>query len=124
MDRPLAHVWAGEDVHAGLKDTFRAVHNRVRDRRRELDRAFAERLAAWTSAGTPPGDLRTVETLLTRVVAPLVRQSIFNVDNYPVASVIDEGRTVRLDLTLLQQQFGIRKDGSMTAPANASASPK
>jgi hypothetical protein len=75
VDRALAHVWAGEDVHGGLKDTFRAVHEKARDRRRELDRAFAERLAAWTSAGTPPGDLLAVETVLSRVIAPLVRHS-------------------------------------------------
>ena len=34
-------------------------------------------------------------------------QRIFNVDNYPVLSLIDEGRTVRLELTLLREQFGL-----------------
>ena len=33
-------------------------------------------------------------------------QLIFNVDNYPVLSVIDDGRTVRLDVALLREQFG------------------
>lgn len=32
-------------------------------------------------------------------------QRIFNVDNYPVLSLADEGRTVRLDVRLLREQF-------------------
>ena len=36
-------------------------------------------------------------------------QRIFNVDNYPVLSLIDEGRTVRMDMTLLRQQFSARE---------------
>ncbi|SCL45910.1 PglZ domain-containing protein [Micromonospora citrea] len=32
-------------------------------------------------------------------------QRIFNVDNYPVLSLTDNGRTVRLDLRLLREQF-------------------
>jgi len=35
-------------------------------------------------------------------------QLIFNVDNYPVLSVIDDGRAVRLDIELLREQFGVR----------------
>ena len=38
-------------------------------------------------------------------------QRIFNVDNFPVLSLTDNGRTVRLDLTLLRQQFGLPKEG-------------
>ncbi|MEV6814894.1 BREX-2 system phosphatase PglZ [Micromonospora sp. NPDC051296] len=34
-------------------------------------------------------------------------QRIFNVDNYPVLSQIDDGRTVRLDIALLRTQFGL-----------------
>jgi hypothetical protein len=32
------------------------------------------------------------------------------VDNFSVLSVIDDGRTVRLDLALLRQQFGVPQD--------------
>jgi hypothetical protein len=35
-------------------------------------------------------------------------QRIFNVDNYPVLSVIDDGRTVRLDARLLREQFDLK----------------
>ncbi|MFD6733617.1 BREX-2 system phosphatase PglZ [Micromonospora aurantiaca] len=34
-------------------------------------------------------------------------QRIFNVDNFAVLSIIDDGRTARLDLALLRQQFGV-----------------
>jgi hypothetical protein len=34
-------------------------------------------------------------------------QRIFNVDNYPVLSLADEGRTLRLDIALLREQFGL-----------------
>ncbi len=34
-------------------------------------------------------------------------QRIFNVDNYPVLSLIDDGRTLRLDVALLREQFGL-----------------
>ncbi|SDT66936.1 BREX-2 system phosphatase PglZ [Actinoplanes derwentensis] len=32
-------------------------------------------------------------------------QRVFNVDNYPVLTLIDDGRTVRLDIRLLREQF-------------------
>jgi hypothetical protein len=35
-------------------------------------------------------------------------QRVFNVDNYPVLSVIDDGRTVRLDPRLLREQFDLK----------------
>jgi PglZ domain-containing protein len=37
-------------------------------------------------------------------------QRIFNVDNFAVLSAIDDGRTARLDLVLLRQQFGVPED--------------
>jgi hypothetical protein len=35
-------------------------------------------------------------------------QRIFNVDNYPVLSVLDDSRTVRLDTRLLREQFDLK----------------
>jgi hypothetical protein len=35
-------------------------------------------------------------------------QRVFNVDNYPVLSVVDDGRTVRLDGRLLREQFNLK----------------
>ncbi|MDT3441473.1 BREX-2 system phosphatase PglZ [Pseudofrankia sp. BMG5.37] len=34
-------------------------------------------------------------------------QRVFNIDNYPVVESIDDGRTLRLNGTLLRQQFGL-----------------
>ncbi|SCG34906.1 BREX-2 system phosphatase PglZ [Micromonospora humi] len=74
VDLALNHVWAGEDVHPELQRAFGAVHERAYQRRRDLDRAFAGRLAAWATAGpSNDGDLLTVENLLPRVVDPLIR---------------------------------------------------
>lgn len=39
-------------------------------------------------------------------------QRIFNVDNYPVLTLIDDGRTVRLDIRLLREQFRLSGETS------------
>lgn len=44
-------------------------------------------------------------------------QRIFNVDNYPVLSVVDDGRTVRLDARLLREQFGLHQQGQRQGDA-------
>jgi hypothetical protein len=36
-------------------------------------------------------------------------QRIFNLDNYPVLSLVDDGRTVRLDARLLREQFALKE---------------
>lgn len=72
VDVALGEVWSGDDVHTGLQAAFREIYHRAYTRRRELDRAFAQRLAAWTAAGANPDEkLLTVENLLSRVVEPL-----------------------------------------------------
>ncbi|MFG2169491.1 BREX-2 system phosphatase PglZ [Micromonospora chersina] len=74
VDLALNHVWAGEDAHPELQRAFREVHERAQQRRRDIDGAFANRLAAWATAGPGnDGDLMTVENLLSRVIDPLVR---------------------------------------------------
>jgi hypothetical protein len=72
VDRALGHVWIGEDLNAGLKAAYRTLYKRASERRRRLDAAFARRLGAWTAAGASPGRMLTVESVLPRVVAPLV----------------------------------------------------
>jgi len=73
VDLALSYVWAGEDVHPELKAAYRALYDRVRVRRRALDAAFAQLLAAWTAAGSSePGGMLLVESVLPRVVAPLL----------------------------------------------------
>ncbi|MEU8128738.1 BREX-2 system phosphatase PglZ [Micromonospora sp. NPDC049049] len=86
VDLAVEHVWAGDDAHTGLGRAYRAVYDRVRDRRRALDNDFAGQLAHWSSDGSPAGDLLTVETVLPRVVAPVVQD-----DTRPVLVVVIDG---------------------------------
>lgn len=72
VDQALEHIEAGGDPDLVLKAAYDTLGSRARDRRRELDRSFAETLAVWTAAGTDPGSMLTVESFLTRVVKPLV----------------------------------------------------
>jgi hypothetical protein len=72
VDRARDDVWAGEELDPALQSAYRDLYALVRDRRRSLDEAFAVKLAAATVAESDPGDVLTVETVLPRVVAPLV----------------------------------------------------
>ena len=101
VDLALAHVWIGEDAHAGLASAYRTIHDRARDRRRDLDRAFAEHLAALDQRGTAPGDLLTVETILPRVVAPLVHDG-----SRPVLLVVVDGMTAAVAADLAEELTG------------------
>lgn len=98
VDLALGHVWLGEDAHSALAATYRLIHDRVQERRRALDRAFAGHLAAWTAGGGTAGDLLTVETVLRRVVAPVVRD-----DNRPVLVVVVDGMTADIAADLAEQ---------------------
>ncbi|WP_196255640.1 BREX-2 system phosphatase PglZ [Micromonospora sp. WMMC415] len=74
VDLALNHVWAGDDVHPDLQRAFGDVHERAQRRRRDLDRDFATRLAAWSPTGPGnDGGLLTIENFLPRVVDPLIR---------------------------------------------------
>ncbi|MFF7333670.1 BREX-2 system phosphatase PglZ [Streptomyces sp. NPDC008150] len=73
-DRALEHLEAGGDPDFVLAGAYSRIGDRVRQTRRALDHAFSERLAVWTADGSSPGSLLTVESLLTRVVAPVVAE--------------------------------------------------
>ncbi|URM99573.1 hypothetical protein LUW76_37595 [Actinomadura madurae] len=64
----VARLYSGEDAELldALKDIPDAEHVPFRHRRAELDRAFAERLAAWSAASAEPERLLLAETLLRR----------------------------------------------------------
>lgn len=98
VDLALDHVWTGEDAHSGLAAVYRRLHDQARDRRRELDRAFAAHLASWTRSGGKAGDLLTVETVLPRVVAPVVQE-----ENRPVLVVVVDGMTAAIAADLADQ---------------------
>ncbi|MFE2378594.1 BREX-2 system phosphatase PglZ [Streptomyces sp. NPDC059398] len=73
-DRALEHLEAGGDPDPVLAAAYSRIGDQVQRTRRTLDHAFSERLAVWTADGSSPGSLLTVESLLTRVVAPVVAE--------------------------------------------------
>ncbi|NJA55278.1 BREX-2 system phosphatase PglZ [Streptomyces sp. NEAU-H3] len=73
-DRALEHLEAGGDPDPVLGAAYSRIGDQVRQTRRTLDHAFGERLAVWTAEGSSPGSLLTVESFLTRVVAPVVAE--------------------------------------------------
>lgn len=98
VDLALNHVWAGEDVHPRLQAAFREIHDRGYRRRRDLDRGFAQRLAAWTSAGPGnDGELLTVEHVLSRVVDPLLRAG------RPTLVVVLDGMSAAVSVELAEE---------------------
>ncbi|MEU8211599.1 BREX-2 system phosphatase PglZ [Micromonospora sp. NPDC049044] len=98
VDQALNHVWAGEETHPQLQRAYRDIHELAQQRRRELDGAFAGRLAAWATAG-PGGDgeLLTVENLLPRVIDPLIRAG------RPVLLAVLDGMSAAVAVQLADQ---------------------
>ncbi|MEU6848389.1 BREX-2 system phosphatase PglZ [Actinacidiphila alni] len=72
-DRALEYLEAGGDTEPALSVAYDALGADVRKVRRRMDRAFAERVAEWTTAGTAPGSMLTVESFLERVAKPVVK---------------------------------------------------
>ncbi|MEV7277710.1 BREX-2 system phosphatase PglZ [Streptomyces sp. NPDC093111] len=100
VDRALEHLEAGGDPDDVLADAYSRIGAQARDKRRELDRAFSERLAVWTAGGTAPGAMLTVESLLDRVVAPVVaspgrRVLLLLVDGMSAAIAAELGEELR-----------------------------
>ncbi|MGP3974918.1 BREX-2 system phosphatase PglZ [Streptomyces sp. 8N114] len=84
-DHAVAHLQAGDDTHPQLQSGYRKLSERVAERRKTLDRMFAEQLREWTARGTTPSGLVTVENLIKQVVAPVVE------GERPVLFVVLEG---------------------------------
>ncbi|MET8126483.1 BREX-2 system phosphatase PglZ [Streptomyces sp. NPDC005231] len=100
VDRALEHLEAGGDPDDVLADAYSRIGAQARDKRRELDRVFSERLAVWTADGTAPGAMLTVESFLNRVVAPVVacpgrRVLLLLVDGMSAAIAAELGEELR-----------------------------
>lgn len=74
VDRALEHLESGGDPDSVLATAYSRIGDQARRTRRTLDHAFSERLAVWTADDSTPRSLLTVESLLTRVVAPVVAE--------------------------------------------------
>jgi len=100
VDRALEHLEAGGDSDEVLAGAYSRIGAQARDKRRELDRAFSERLAVWTADGTAPGAMLTVESFLNRVVAPVVacpgrRVLLLLIDGMSAAIAAELGEELR-----------------------------
>ncbi|AVH55713.1 MULTISPECIES: BREX-2 system phosphatase PglZ [Streptomyces] len=100
VDRALEHLEAGGDADAALSDAYSRIGAQVRERRKELDRTFSERLAVWTADGTDPRSMLTVESLLSRVVTPVVespgrRVLLLLIDGMSAAIAAELGEELR-----------------------------
>ncbi|MFD3456044.1 BREX-2 system phosphatase PglZ [Streptomyces sp. NPDC058691] len=100
VDRALEHLEAGGDSDEQLADAYSRIGAQARDKRRQIDRAFSERLAVWTADGTAPGAMLTVESFLNRVVAPVVacpgrRVLLLLVDGMSAAIAAEVGEELR-----------------------------
>src|SRR6266536_2787305 len=74
-DRALAVVAGADPARVPRASAaYAALCGAVWERRAELDRAFAERLAAWTEASGVTGDLLLVENLLARIARPVAER--------------------------------------------------
>jgi hypothetical protein len=71
-DRALALITSPDTTRTpSAAVAYAALHQSVRERRRELDEIFAGRLAAWSPAAGPTEDLLLAENVLERVARPL-----------------------------------------------------
>ncbi|AMW10149.1 phage resistance protein [Streptomyces qaidamensis] len=73
VDLALQHIESGGDPDPALRSAYDALCSSARDRRREIDRQFAQVLAVRTATDRGPGSMLTVETFLPEVVAPVVK---------------------------------------------------
>ncbi|GAA3749398.1 hypothetical protein HDA32_001139 [Spinactinospora alkalitolerans] len=71
VDRAASRLWASHTEITALHDAYQDLYARVRDRRAEIDKAFAERVAAWTEVSSHTDELLLAENLLQRVARPL-----------------------------------------------------
>ena len=83
-DRALAVITSPDTTRTPrAQAAYAALHEAVRERRSALDEAFAGRLAAWSPAAGPTGDLLLMENVLERIARPLASQAA------PLVIVVD-----------------------------------
>ncbi|WP_031094001.1 BREX-2 system phosphatase PglZ [Streptomyces sp. NRRL S-15] len=125
VDHALEHIEAGGDPDPVLRSAYDKLGARVRERRHEIDRHFARSLATWTTAGTHPGSMLTVESFLDRVVQPVVRGT----DSRRVLLLVLDGMSAAIATELGEElrsswaEFDPVSDGEPRRRAMAAALP-
>ncbi|WP_434581797.1 BREX-2 system phosphatase PglZ [Carbonactinospora thermoautotrophica] len=118
VDRALNTVWAADTSRVPqLAAAYQALYAAVRERRAELDRGFAERLAAWTAVSGVTDELLLAENLLNRIARPVAAKAA------PLIVVLD-GMTAAAATELAEDiaalgwlEVGRREDGRGPAVA-------
>ncbi|GAT68504.1 bacteriophage resistance gene pglZ [Planomonospora sphaerica] len=116
VDRAIAAVQHPDTARTPrLQEAYGALYRDARARRTELDKVFADRLAAWTASGSDPDELVLAENLLDRVVRPLSAPLVVVLDGMSaaVAAELAEG----ILGTWGWVEIGRRKDGREPALA-------
>ncbi|HZL75706.1 MAG TPA: BREX-2 system phosphatase PglZ [Propionibacteriaceae bacterium] len=100
VDRACNEVWLGENQLAALRDVYTDLRQRVAQRRTEIDRAFAARLANWTAAGPASGvdQPLLVEELAAKVLAPFGKTGAS-----PVLFVVIDGMSAAVAVELAER---------------------
>jgi hypothetical protein len=100
VDRALSDLWLGDDQHPRLAAAYRRLYRYATGRRKQLDAAFAQRLAAWTSAGPAEGpeEPLLVERLLPTVLAPFGKR-----DAKPLLFIVLDGMSAAVAVELAEQ---------------------
>lgn len=73
VDLALEHIESGGDPDPALRSAYDTLCDSARERRREIDRHFAQVLATRSATDRGPGRMLAVETFLPEVVAPVVK---------------------------------------------------
>ncbi|MFF3927732.1 BREX-2 system phosphatase PglZ [Streptomyces hirsutus] len=73
VDLALEHIESGGDPDPALRSAYDTLCDSARERRRAIDRHFAQVLAARSATDRGPGRMLAVETFLPEVVAPVVK---------------------------------------------------
>jgi len=75
VDRALAVIWNVDTTKTPrVRSGYASLFDAVSERRADMDRAFAERLATWSPVAGPTDDLLLAENLLERIGRPLAER--------------------------------------------------
>jgi PglZ domain len=101
-DRALALVTSPDTAgNPQATAAYKALYRAVRERRAELDEAFAARLAAWSPAAGPTEELLLAENVLERVARPLAGRTA------PLVIVVD-GMSAAVACTVAEDIAALR----------------
>ncbi|MCO5994770.1 BREX-2 system phosphatase PglZ [Actinoallomurus rhizosphaericola] len=77
VDRAIALIWNADTARVpSARAAYAALYDAAREQRATLDRAFAERLAAWSEVSGTTDELLLAENLLARIARPIAERAV------------------------------------------------